>query len=187
MGIDHRHGDEALREVIQIHDALELEAHRKYQWDWPSFIDTERMTVTRVPRGTLLTTLMGRNTFEMFQSFGGLDLPWLEVGDCGMKRCRPFSRAECNRLIQTMTAWLASDQAEAQMRDVRTDRRYVESKLNQFARLLAPHPELAPNHPFNTWRFLTVERFHDDDRELDEMCELADDYADRYWGECADH
>jgi hypothetical protein len=187
MGIDHGNGDEAPREVIHIRDAREMDTHRNCQWDWPSFIDTERMTVTRVPRGTLLTTLMGGNTFQMFQSFGGLDLRWLEVGDYGMKKCLPFSRAECERLIQTMTTWLASDQAEAQMREVRTDRRYVQSKIDQFAKLLAPHPDQAPTHPFNKWRFLTVERFHDDDRELDEMCELADDYADRYWGECADH
>lgn len=104
-----------------------------------------------------------------------------------MVKCRPFSRAEYEQLIETMAAWLVSDQAEAQMHAVGTDRRYVQGKLDQLTKLLAPDPEQAPEHVFNTWRFLTVERFHDDDRGLDEMCELADDYADRYWGECANH
>lgn len=187
MDIEKGNGVEALREVIQIKDARELDEHRVYRWDWPSFIDPKQMTVTRVPRGTLLTTLMGGNTFQMFQSYGGLDLSWLEVGDFGMTQCRPFSRAECRQLIDNMTAWLKSDQADAQMRAVGTDRRYVQRKLDKFAKRLSPDTAQAPDHVFNSWLFMTVERFHDDDRALDELCDMADDYADRYWGACADH
>ncbi|ASW03831.1 hypothetical protein [Paraburkholderia aromaticivorans] len=188
MGIEQGEGAaDVLREVFEVSDVRTLDAFREYQSDWQCFVDPKRMTVVRVPRETMAKILMGGNTFQMFQSFGGLDLCWLEVGMYGMECCRPFSRSECEQLIKTMRAWLTSDQAEREMRAVGTDRRYVQGKLDQLAKLLAPDPEQAPDHFFNTWLFLTVERFLDDDRGLNEMCELADDYADRYWGECADH
>ncbi|MGF6996869.1 hypothetical protein [Paraburkholderia sp. GAS32] len=174
-------------QIVTVNAQSELDEYRDYDPEYHNFIDTPTLRVIRVLRGRLVRTLAAGNTFSLFQRFGGVDLSWYEHMRQGMECSRPMSRDECARVVAAMTAWLSSEEADAEMRAVGTDRGYVQTKVDQFASLLAPDGEQAPDHVFNTWSFISVERFTDDDRGLDEMCELADEYADRYWGECADH
>jgi hypothetical protein len=173
--------------IVTVNAQSELDEYRDYDPEYHDFIDTAALRVIRVRQGCLVRTLAAGNTFSVFQRFGGVDLSWYECGRNGMESSRPMSRDECARVVAAMTVWLSSGDADAEMRAVGTDRGYVQNKVDQYARLLAPDGEQAPDHVFNTWSFISVERLTDDDRKLAELCELADEYADHYWGECANH
>lgn len=162
----------------------QLWKYRDYDEDFDYFICVDNASVIRIRKHEVVTVFAPRNTFSLFQKFGGLDLSWCEVGQYGKQCSRPICRCDAAKLVRVMTIWLASSEADQEVVAAGTDHQYVQVMIDEIASLLAPDGTWLRNEP---WSYITAESFGNDDRELDGLCALADAYSDHYWGSCADH
>jgi hypothetical protein len=124
----------------------------------------ERLTI--FVAGDTVTVIVARNTFILFQQFGGCTLDFTEY-HCS----RPISLEECQLVIKTMTAWVATQNASIMAARVGSDLDYVMEQVKQLEDIL-----IEPRWSNCTWFIFSPG--HDNSRERERDDALADAYCD---------
>jgi len=153
---------------MQLSSVEELDPYLGYSGEYDYVIDRAALRVIAVPRWTMLTFMVGRNTFSLFQENSVLDLSWYGG------RSKPITRQECLSLVEEMTRWMAKPSSEDEANKVGSDLRYVKHYLDQISEGLS-------KERFQHVDYVTVSAFTDDNRELEAELDRCDAYADAYW------
>jgi len=135
------------------------------------------------PLGSYITMYMGRNTFSLFQNFGGISMPLLtRVSSDGQSidgTCLPFTKEDAIKLLCNMTEWANSVSANVEAKRVGSDLIFVSRQLLQLAEVIEGN---RPGVPID----FCYEMFGNDDLEEERQREMADNFSDEHWTACAE-
>lgn len=113
-----------------------------------------------------VTTFAGRNTFTLFQKYGGLSMDWLEM----YCQVGPISRAHFRSMVDCVMKWVETPAATLAAVSVGSDLGYVRARLDGFNKLLGE-----PRWAYKSW--IKIELGRDDDRQADRANDMADAYS----------
>lgn len=119
------------------------------------------------PTRETVTTYAARNTFSLFQKYGGMSKDWTET----YSRLEPISRGDLRTLLDCMQVWVGNPDASSAAEKVGSDLQYVREKIADFNMLLTD-----PRWLYSQW--IEVELLGNDSREHERDCAMADAYSD---------
>ena len=119
------------------------------------------------PDSETVTIYAARNTFSLFQEYGGLSKAWTET----YSRLEPISRSDLGALLDCMKLWVNKPDAVNTAELVGSNIGYVRGKIADLDLLL-----IEPRWVYSQW--IEIELLGNDDSVNERDCAMADAYSD---------